>query len=85
MTIYKAIKPEAEDAAKAAIALGEGKKPEAKDDKDGVPSTLPGPGRRHQGHRQGHRRQGRLLQARGHLRGQRRQGLRLRRPQVTLS
>lgn len=40
MTIYKAIKPEAEDAAKAAIALGEGKKPEAKDDKDGVPSTL---------------------------------------------
>ncbi|WP_068263039.1 ABC transporter substrate-binding protein [Janibacter limosus] len=40
MTIYKAIKPEAEDAAKAAIALGNGDKPEAKDDKEGVPSTL---------------------------------------------
>lgn len=40
MTIYKAIKPEAEDAAKAAIALGNGDKPEAKDEKDGVPATL---------------------------------------------
>ncbi|MFX4285219.1 sugar ABC transporter substrate-binding protein [Janibacter sp. G349] len=40
MTIYKAIKPEAEDAAKAAIALGNGEKPEAEDDKEGVPATL---------------------------------------------
>lgn len=40
MTIYKAIKPEAEDAAKAAIALGNGDSPEAKDEKEGVPSTL---------------------------------------------
>ena len=40
MTIYKAIKPEAEDAAKAAVALANGTKPAAKDTKDGVPATL---------------------------------------------
>lgn len=40
MTIYKAIKPEAEDAATAAIALGNGEKPEAEDEKEGVPATL---------------------------------------------
>ncbi|NHA69848.1 substrate-binding domain-containing protein [Phycicoccus flavus] len=40
LTIYKAIKPEAEDAAKAAIALADGGKPEASADKEGVPATL---------------------------------------------
>jgi D-xylose transport system substrate-binding protein len=40
MTVYKAIKPEAEDAAKAAVALASGKKPSAKTTFQGVPSTL---------------------------------------------
>jgi D-xylose transport system substrate-binding protein len=40
MTIYKAVKPQAEDAVKAALALANGQKPEAKTDVDGVPSTL---------------------------------------------
>lgn len=40
MTIYKAIKPEAEDAAKNAIALANGDEPAAEDEKDGVPATL---------------------------------------------
>jgi D-xylose transport system substrate-binding protein len=40
MTIYKAIKPEAEDAANAALALAAGKKPDAKTTYQGVPSTL---------------------------------------------
>ena len=40
MTVYKAIKPEAEDAAKAALALAAGKKPDAKTNYQGVPSTL---------------------------------------------
>ena len=40
MTVYKAIKPEAEDAAKAALALASGKKPDAKTTYQGVPSTL---------------------------------------------
>ena len=40
MTIYKAIKPEAEDAAKAALALADGKDPEAATKVEGVPSTL---------------------------------------------
>ncbi len=40
MTIYKAIKPEAEDAAKAAIALANGNKPTAQTTKDSVPATL---------------------------------------------
>lgn len=39
-TIYKAIKPEAEDAAKAAIALSKGEKPESSAEKEGVPATL---------------------------------------------
>jgi D-xylose transport system substrate-binding protein len=40
MTVYKAIKPEAEDAAKAALALASGQKPAAKTTFEGVPSTL---------------------------------------------
>ncbi|HYN30715.1 MAG TPA: sugar ABC transporter substrate-binding protein [Dermatophilaceae bacterium] len=40
MTVYKAIKPQAEDAAKNAIALAQGKKPASTVDKEGVPSTL---------------------------------------------
>ena len=40
LTIYKAIKPEAEDAAKAALALANGETPEASADKEGVPATL---------------------------------------------
>ena len=43
LTIYKAIKPQAEDAAKAAIALANKQKPEAKGEKDGVPATLLAP------------------------------------------
>lgn len=39
-TIYKAIKPEAQDAAKAAVALLNGKKPEAKTTFEGTPATL---------------------------------------------
>jgi D-xylose transport system substrate-binding protein len=40
MTIYKAITPEAQDAAKAAVALANGKKPASSDAVEGVPSTL---------------------------------------------
>lgn len=40
LTIYKAIKPQAEDAAKNAIALANGQKPTADADKEGVPATL---------------------------------------------
>lgn len=40
LTIYKAIEPEASDAAKAAVALSKGDKPDAKTEKDGVPATL---------------------------------------------
>jgi D-xylose transport system substrate-binding protein len=40
MTVYKAIKPEAEDAAKAALALANGKKPTSTTTVQGVPSTL---------------------------------------------
>jgi D-xylose transport system substrate-binding protein len=40
MTVYKAIKPEAEDAAQAALALAAGKKPDAKTTYQNVPSTL---------------------------------------------
>ena len=40
MTVYKAIKPEAEDAAKAALALANGKKPVSSTTVEGVPSTL---------------------------------------------
>jgi D-xylose transport system substrate-binding protein len=40
MTIYKAIKPEAEDAAAAAIALGGGKKPNSTKTVDGTPANL---------------------------------------------
>jgi D-xylose transport system substrate-binding protein len=40
MTVYKAIKPEAADAANAAIALANGKKPNAQTTFQNVPSTL---------------------------------------------
>jgi D-xylose transport system substrate-binding protein len=40
MTVYKAIKPQAEDAAKNAIALANGEKPTSSTTKDGVPATL---------------------------------------------
>ncbi len=40
LTIYKAIKPEAEGAAAAALALVGGQKPASTADKDGVPATL---------------------------------------------
>jgi D-xylose transport system substrate-binding protein len=40
LTIYKAIKPQAEDAAKNAIALANGEKPASSADKEGVPATL---------------------------------------------
>lgn len=40
LTIYKAIKPQAENAATAALALANGEAPESSADKDGVPSTL---------------------------------------------
>lgn len=40
MTIYKAIVPEAEDAAKAALALAAGETPESSTELEGVPSTL---------------------------------------------
>lgn len=40
LTIYKAIKPQAEDAAKNAIALANKQKPASSADKEGVPATL---------------------------------------------
>jgi D-xylose transport system substrate-binding protein len=40
MTIYKPIKPEAEAAAKAALALANGQKPESTTDFKGVPATI---------------------------------------------
>ena len=40
LTIYKAIKPQAEDAAINAIALANGQKPKAGGEKEGVPATL---------------------------------------------
>jgi D-xylose transport system substrate-binding protein len=40
LTIYKAIKPQAEDAAKNAIALANKQKPTAATEKEGVPATL---------------------------------------------
>ncbi len=40
LTIYKAIKPQAEDAAKAALALANEEAPESSADKEGVPATL---------------------------------------------
>ncbi|HNQ05814.1 MAG TPA: substrate-binding domain-containing protein [Tetrasphaera sp.] len=40
LTIYKAIKPEAEGAAQAAIALATGQTPATSGDKEGVPATL---------------------------------------------
>jgi D-xylose transport system substrate-binding protein len=40
MTVYKAIKPEAEDAAKAALALAAGQKASSSTTVQGVPATL---------------------------------------------
>ena len=40
MTVYKAIKPQAEDAAKAALALAAGRKPSSSTSVEGVPATL---------------------------------------------
>ncbi|MFC6156346.1 substrate-binding domain-containing protein [Kribbella sp. NPDC058693] len=40
MTIYKAVKPQAEAAAKGAVALANGGKPESTTEKSGVPSTI---------------------------------------------
>lgn len=40
MTVYKAIVPEAEDAATAALALARGETPESSSELEGVPSTL---------------------------------------------
>jgi D-xylose transport system substrate-binding protein len=40
MTIYKPIQPEAEAAAKAALALANGEEPESTGDTDGIPSTI---------------------------------------------
>ncbi|HET6740185.1 MAG TPA: substrate-binding domain-containing protein [Kribbella sp.] len=40
MTIYKAVKPQAEAAAKGAVALANGDKPESTTEKNGVPSTI---------------------------------------------
>ncbi|MET9310309.1 substrate-binding domain-containing protein [Kribbella sp. NPDC003505] len=40
MTIYKAVKPQAEAAAKGAVALAGGGKPESTTEKNGVPSTI---------------------------------------------
>lgn len=40
MTVYKAIVPEAQDAAKAALALARGETPESSTELEGVPSTL---------------------------------------------
>ena len=67
LTIYKAIKPEAEGAAKAALALANKTQPQAsatKETRRGHPAR---PRHRHQGERQGHGDQGRLLQGQRHL------------------
>ena len=40
MTIYKAVKPQAEAAAKGAVALATGGKPESTTEKSGIPSTI---------------------------------------------
>ena len=76
MTVYKAIKPEAEQAAEMAVALVQGKKPSASLVKDEVDNGLEAgalgvahPGRGHQGRHQGHDHQGRVLEAVGGLHG----------------
>ena len=40
MTVYKAIKPEAEQAAELAVALARGESPSVEGEVDGVPSVL---------------------------------------------
>lgn len=40
MTVYKAIKPEAEKAAELAVGLANGEKPSVEDEVDGIPSVL---------------------------------------------
>ncbi len=70
MTVYKAIKPEAEAAAELAVALRAGRgaagravNGETDNGTDAGPVGLLDPGRRDEGQRQGHGHQGRLLQA----------------------
>ena len=83
MTVYKAIKPEAEAAAELAVALAKGEDAGAAVDdeidngKKQVPSILLDAGRGDEGQHQGHDRQGRVLdggrdlhrQVRGRLQG----------------
>lgn len=40
MTVYKPVKPQADDAAKAAVALANGQKPASKTNVQGIPSTI---------------------------------------------
>ena len=67
MTIYKPIPPEAEAAAKAAIALANKQKPASTTDTEGVPSTILDPIAVTKDNGQGHHRQGQRLQGRRHL------------------
>ena len=75
MTVYKAIKKEADAASKLAIALAKGETPDAPTTRSttrtkDVPSMLAGPGRGHEGQHQGlHRRAG-LPEEGGDLRRQ---------------
>ena len=76
MTVYKAVKPEAQDAARMAVALAQGKPLPANlinehtdNGKKNVPSVILTPGGGDQGQRRGHRRQGRLLDAGADLHG----------------
>ncbi len=83
MTIYKAVKPQAEAAAKAAVALVE--RWQARVDHRQVrrPVDDSRPDRRHQGQHQRHCGEGRYLQGVGHLHRVVRGRLHRRRPQVT--
>ena len=91
MTVYKAIKPEAEAAAQLAVDLLNGKAvagdmvngATVNNGKKDVPSVLLDPGRRDQGQHQGHRRQGRLLDAAADLHRSVRQRMQGERPLLT--
>jgi ABC-type xylose transport system substrate-binding protein len=71
-TVYKAIKKEADAAAKIAIALVKGETPQVSDKIDNGSKTIPAqfetPGRRDQGQYRGLHRRARLPHARGRLR-----------------
>ena len=75
MTVYKAIKPEAEAAAQLAVDLLQGKQPDGRHDQrqtdngsaGKVPSVLLRPGRGHRGQHQRHDHQGRVLDGRADL------------------